>query len=152
MNYQRGEVQSKLEQRQSEEAVELARLGCWEEAIVVNQGIIEATPGDISAYNRLGKALVELGKIDKAIDAYSNSLKLEPNNSIAMKNLARLRERLGIKEEDLSNVTKQMLQRVNESMTEPQVEAEAIAEKSNTEEDTFEEEKETLPDGFFSFD
>ncbi len=152
MNYQRGEVQSKLGQRQSEEAVELAKLGCWEEAVVVNQGIIEATPGDVSAYNRLGKALVELGEIDKAIDAYNNSLKLEPTNSIARKNLARLRERLGIKEEDFSNVTKQVLQRVSESMIEPHVEVEAIAEKSNIEEESFEEKKETLPDGFFSFD
>ena len=96
MNYQQREVQRELGKRQSEEAVELAIRGCWEEAVVVNQGIIEGTPSDVGAYNRLGKALFELGELNRAEEAYSTSLKLEPANAIAVKNLARLRERLGI--------------------------------------------------------
>jgi shikimate kinase len=56
MKYQQGEEHSKLGQQLSEEAVELAMRGQWEEAVVVNKDIIERFPGDVSAYNRLGKA------------------------------------------------------------------------------------------------
>ncbi len=149
MKYQKGEEQSKLGQRQSEEAVELAMRGCWEEAVVVNQGIIEGTPGDVGAYNRLGKALFELGELYRAREAYSNSLKLEQTNAIAIKNLARLSERLGVTEESSSDVTEQVLQPASESTTEQPVVAEEIAEKrSSEEEEGSSEEDGTLPEGF----
>jgi len=142
MKYQQGEEQSKLGQRQSEEAVELAMRGCWEEAVVVNQGIIDGTPGDVCAYNRLGKALFELGELYRAMEAYSNSLKLEPANAIAIKNLARLRERLGVTEESPGDVSGQVLRPASEGMTEQHVVAEEIEEKGSSEEDG------TLPEGF----
>ena len=155
MKYQQGEEQSKLGQRQSEEAVELAMRGSWEEAVVVNQGIIDGTPGDVSAYNRLGKALFELGELYRAMEAYSNSLKLEPANVIAVKNLTRLRERLGVTGEVSSDVTGQVLQPASESMNEQPVVAEEIAEKRSSEDDegnSSEEEDGTLPEGFSSLD
>lgn len=155
MKYQQGEEQSKLGQRQSEEAVELAMRGSWEEAVVVNQGIIEGTPGDVSAYNRLGKALFELGELYRAMEAYSNSLKLEPANVIAVKNLTRLRERLGVTGEVSSDVTGQVLQPASESMNEQPVVAEEIAEKRSSEDEeegSSEEEDGTLPEGFSSLD
>lgn len=156
MIYQQREEQSKLGQRQSEEAVELAMRGCWEEAAVVNQGIIESTPGDVSAYNRLGKALFEMGEFHRAMEAYGNSLKLEPTNAIAIKNLARLRERLGITVESSSEVTGQVPQPVSERMTEQNILAEGIEEsikekRSSKEEDSSEEEG-TLPEGFSLLD
>ena len=155
MKYQQGEEQSKLGQRQSEEAVELAMRGSWEEAVVVNQGIIDGTPGDVSAYNRLGKALFELGELYRAMEAYSNSLKLEPANVIAVKNLTRLRERLGVTGEVSSDVTGQVLQPASESMNEQPVVAEEIAEKRSSEDEeegSSEEEDGTLPEGFSSVD
>ena len=149
MNYQQGEVQSELGKRQSEEAVELAMRGCWEEAVVVNQGIIEGTPSDVGAYNRLGKALFELGEFNRAMEAYNTSLKLEPTNSIAVKNLDRLRERLGTAEENSVDNTGQVIQPASESINEQHVEVEKIAEKgSSEEEDSAEEISETLPEGF----
>ena len=156
MTYQQREEQSKLGQRQSEEAVELAMRGCWEEAAVVNQGIIESTPGDVSAYNRLGKALFEMGEFHRAMEAYGNSLKLEPTNAIAIKNLARLRERLEITVESSCEVTGQVPQPVSERMTEQNTLAEgteeSIKEKKRSEEEDSSEEEGTLPEGFSLLD
>ena len=156
MTYKQREEQSKLGQRQSEEAVELAVRGCWEEAAVVNQGIIESTPGDVSAYNRLGKALFEMGEFHRAMEAYGNSLKLETTNAIAIKNLARLRERLGITVESSSEVIGQVPQPVSERMTEQNIVAEeideSITEKKSSEEEDISGEGETIPEGFSLLD
>lgn len=157
MTYKQREEQSKLGQRQSEEAVELAMRGCWEEAAVVNQGIIESTPGDVGAYNRLGKALFEMGEFHQAMEAYGNSLKLETTNAIAIKNLARLRERLGVTVESSSEVTGQVPQSVSERMTEQNIVAEGIEEsikekRSSEEEEDFSGEEETFPEGFSLLD
>jgi len=62
----------------------------WQEAITVNQSIIELFPTDIDAYNRLGRAFMELGEFAKAKEAYNRALGLDPYNSIAQKNLQRL--------------------------------------------------------------
>ncbi len=157
MIYQQREERSKLGQQQSEEAVELAMRGCWEEAAVVNQGIIESTPGDVSAFNRLGKALFEMGEFHRAMEAYGNSLKLEPTNAIAIKNHARLRERLGITVESSSEVTGQARQPVSESVTEQNIVAEVIEEsikekKSSEGEEDSSEEEGTLSEGFSLLD
>ena len=44
----------------------------------------------MDAYNRLGKALTELGRYAEARDAYAQAVKLDPLNGIASKNLQRL--------------------------------------------------------------
>ncbi len=88
MSYQEGEA--RLRRRLSREAIILAKQGRWEEAEAVNRSIIESFPADVDAYNRLGKALLELGKFAQAREAYSQALELSPNNAIAQKNLARL--------------------------------------------------------------
>jgi tetratricopeptide (TPR) repeat protein len=64
--------------------------GRWEEAIAANQSIIEVCPKDIDAYNRLGKALTELGQYAQARGAYSRAIEIDPKNSIARRNLRRL--------------------------------------------------------------
>ncbi len=152
MTYQQKEEQSKLGKRQSEEAVELAMRGCWEEAAVVNQGIIESTPGDVSAHNRLGKALFEIGEFHRAMEAYSNSLKLEPTNAIAIKNIARLRERLGATVESPSEVTEQEPQPVSEEMTEQNIVADGIEESVKEKKSSEEEDEGTVPEGFSLLD
>ena len=64
--------------------------GQWQEAAAVNQAIIAVFPNDVDAYNRLGKALTELGRYSEARQAYGKALEIDHLNSIAQKNLARL--------------------------------------------------------------
>jgi tetratricopeptide (TPR) repeat protein len=64
--------------------------GQWQEAASVNRAIIAVFPNDVDAYNRLGKALTELGRYSEAREAYAKTLELDSLNSIAQKNLARL--------------------------------------------------------------
>jgi tetratricopeptide (TPR) repeat protein len=87
---QEEEEKARLRQRLSKEAIGLALQGRWEEAEAINRDIIETFPSDVEAYNRLGRALTELGDFDGAKEAYLKALELAPENVIAKKNLARL--------------------------------------------------------------
>jgi tetratricopeptide (TPR) repeat protein len=87
---QQEEEKARLRQRLSKEAVDLALQGKWEEAETLNRDVIEKFPSDVEAYNRLGRALTELGDFDGAKEAYLKALELAPENAIAKKNLARL--------------------------------------------------------------
>jgi len=89
-SYQQEEEKAQLRQQLSKEAIDLALQGKWEEAEAVNRDIIKRFPTDVEAYNRLGRALTELGDFDRAKKAYFKALKLAPENTIAKKNLARL--------------------------------------------------------------
>ncbi|HEX77004.1 MAG TPA: tetratricopeptide repeat protein [Dehalococcoidia bacterium] len=89
MSYQ-GEERARLRRQRTKEAIALAMASRWQEAVAVNKSIIESYPTDIDAYNRLGRALMELGEYDQAAQAYSQALELDPHNSIARKNLERL--------------------------------------------------------------
>ena len=86
----REEDKARLRRKASQEAIALAMQSRWQEAVTVNQGIIEIFPTDIDAYNRLGRAFMEMGEFAKAKEAYSQALELDPYNSIAQKNLQRL--------------------------------------------------------------
>lgn len=86
----REEDKAKIRRRASQEAISLAMQNRWQEAVAVNQSIIELFPTDVDAYNRLGRAYMELGDFAKAKQAYAKVLELDPNNSIAQKNLQRL--------------------------------------------------------------
>jgi tetratricopeptide (TPR) repeat protein len=79
-----------LRRQMTELAVRLARNERWEEAVRVNEAIVEAFPNDVEAHNRLGKALLELGRYKEAREAYAKALELDPNNVIARRNLSRL--------------------------------------------------------------
>jgi tetratricopeptide (TPR) repeat protein len=87
---QEEEEKARLRQRLSKEAIDLALQGKWEEAEAVNRDIIEKFPTDVEAYNRVGRALTELGDFDRAKEAYFKALELAPENAIAKKNIARL--------------------------------------------------------------
>jgi tetratricopeptide (TPR) repeat protein len=73
-----------------EKAINLAMQNRWSEAVELNRELIEEYPGEVDAYNRLGKALMELGRYAEARDAYAQSLRVDPMNTIAQKNYARL--------------------------------------------------------------
>jgi hypothetical protein len=80
----------RLKQQRSKEAIDLAMQARWEEAVAVNQEIIEAFPQDVDAYNRLGRASMELGRYNQAREAYQRAVALDPYNAIANRNLRRL--------------------------------------------------------------
>ena len=73
-----------------DEAIELALASKWTEAVQVNRGVMDRFGPDEDTLNRLGKAYTELGQLDNAIEAYRGTLKLNPVNPIAQKNLAKL--------------------------------------------------------------
>jgi len=84
------EEQTRLKRQRSKQAIALAMQGRWREAVVANKNIIESFPSDVDAYNRLGRAYMELGRYAQAREAYGRALELDPYNTIAPKNLRRL--------------------------------------------------------------
>jgi len=84
------EEKGRPERQRTEQAIRLAMEGRWEEAAAVNRAILELFPNDVDSYNRLGKALTELGRYQEAREAYQKALELDPGNAIAKRNLARL--------------------------------------------------------------
>ena len=74
----------------ADQAVQAALEADWSRAIELNSKTVEAAPDDIEARNRLGRAYLELGKLDLAKAAYAEVLKTEPNNPIALRNVARI--------------------------------------------------------------
>lgn len=77
-----------------EEAREVALTGDWAHALDINTRFLERFPRDAEALNRKGRALLELGRLQEAWDAYSEALNVDPANMIARRNLQRL-EMLG---------------------------------------------------------
>ena len=61
-----------------------------QEVVAANKTLLESFPDDIDAFNRLGRAYMELGEYALAKQAYESAIKLDPYNSIAEKNLNRL--------------------------------------------------------------
>ena len=84
------EEKSRLKKDKSREAISLALEGRWDGAIEVNREILRVFPADVESLNRLGKALLELGRYSEARDAFTDAVKLAPYNSISKKNLERL--------------------------------------------------------------
>ena len=62
----------------------------WPRALELNQKILEAAPDDVEARNRLGRALIEVGRLDEAKAAFAEVLKTEPYNTIAFRGNARV--------------------------------------------------------------
>ena len=73
-----------------EEAIQAALESRWAEAVTINEQLVERHGGDEEAYNRLGKALSEVGRLKDALVAYEKSLELNPLNVIAQKNQRKL--------------------------------------------------------------
>jgi hypothetical protein len=84
------EDRARAKRLHAEQAIQLALQGQWAEAAQINREIIESFPNDVDAFNRLGKAMTELGRYGDAREAYEKALKTDPLNSIARKNLTRL--------------------------------------------------------------
>jgi tetratricopeptide (TPR) repeat protein len=76
--------------QKAERAIGFAMSNRWTEAVELNRELIADYPNEVDSHNRLGKALMELGRYSEARDAYAESLRIDPLNSIAQKNVARL--------------------------------------------------------------
>jgi len=89
MSYQE-EERTRLRRQSSRQAVALAMEGRWREAVAANKSLVESFPSDVDAYNRLGRAYMELGEYSLARESYEKATELDPYNTIAEKNLNRL--------------------------------------------------------------
>src|SRR5579859_2826468 len=87
---QSAEEKARLKKQWTDLAVKQAQEGQWEEAVITNRNILGLFPYEPDAFNRLGKAHSELGQYTEARQAYSQTLKYSPKNTIAKKNLDRL--------------------------------------------------------------
>ena len=66
-----------LRKEKSKESDQLMHYGLFQEAVDVNLTMVEMNHGDQKAYNRLGDALLKIGKSAEAHDAYQFSIFLE---------------------------------------------------------------------------
>jgi len=87
-----GEMDAANRQRRqlADRAIDLATRGDWDSAVTANRELLELGP-DTDAYNRLGKALAELGRHGEALEAYEQALARDATNRIAERNVERLR-------------------------------------------------------------
>ena len=81
-----------------DEAVRLAVDARWEEAVELNEFIIQSFGADEGSQNRLGKALTELGRLEDAKAAYDASLAINPLNPVARKNVSKLESLINAKD------------------------------------------------------
>lgn len=80
----------RLRNDRAKKAIGLAMKNRWSEAVAVNLSILREFARDLESYNRLGKALTELGRHREAKAAFRRALEISPHNVIARKNLYRL--------------------------------------------------------------
>ncbi|MDP9251068.1 MAG: tetratricopeptide repeat protein [Chloroflexota bacterium] len=87
-----GETDTTGRQRRhlSDLAIVQATQGDWEAAVATNRELLELG-ADTDAYNRLGKALAELGRHAEALEVYQQALARDATNRIAERNIERLR-------------------------------------------------------------
>lgn len=71
----------------AQKAISAALKGNWKEAETLNKEILKNSPKDIDALNRLARAYIELGKINKAKQTSKKVLEIDAFNSIATKSL-----------------------------------------------------------------
>ncbi len=75
----------------SNQAIAATLQGDWNAAIDMNKAIIKENPEDVEALNRIGLAYMITGKQKAAKNAYQKVLEIDPLNSIAIKNLKKIK-------------------------------------------------------------
>lgn len=73
-----------------QQAIDCSLKCLWDEAIDLNQQILENTPNDIATLNRLAKCYLQLGDKTSAKETYHKVLTFDKYNSVAQKNLKTL--------------------------------------------------------------
>jgi tetratricopeptide (TPR) repeat protein len=76
----------------SNQAIQATLSGDWENAVALNQQLLADTPNDVEALNRMALAYTVLGKTKSAKTSYEKVLEIDPLNSIAIKNLRKIKE------------------------------------------------------------
>lgn len=71
----------------SNQAIDAAMDCRWDEALKLNKKIIKDDPKNIDALNRQARVYMEMGKLSLAKKSYSEVIKIDPYNPIAVKNL-----------------------------------------------------------------
>lgn len=94
----------------AQQAIALAVQSRWQEAAGFNEQIVAMAPDDAEAYNRLGKAYTELGRIAEAREAYQRALAADAANLIAQRNLERLSR---INESEASEIARKAGQKLD---------------------------------------
>lgn len=74
-----------MENTLAQKAVSLAISGNWKEALVINQEILRTNPTDLDALNRLSRCYFEMGDTPKALATSKAVLKIDPENTIAIR-------------------------------------------------------------------
>jgi len=74
----------------ADQAVAAALDADWPRAVDLNAKIIEGAPDDVEARNRIGRAFIELGRLEEAKASFAEVLKAEPYNSIAIRGTQRV--------------------------------------------------------------
>lgn len=87
-----------------QQAIKAAISQDWSRAIEINRSIIDSSPDNIAAFNRLGTAQTKSNHPNLAKESFMQVLKLDPHNCIAKNNLAQL------KNKPSSPTTKQQIQ------------------------------------------
>ena len=77
MVYRETEHERLLKER-TRAAITFATEGKWAQAALLNREILDADPYNVQAFNRLGRALVELGNLNEALLAFRSALQLDP--------------------------------------------------------------------------
>lgn len=72
-------------------AINAAISSDWDQAIKLNEKIISHDKKNVDAFQRLGFALLQKGKIRKAKNIYRKALKLQPGNYTISENLERIK-------------------------------------------------------------
>lgn len=84
------EEKNKIRRHLVDQAIALAMQNRWSDAAKLNQQVLDLFPEDTDALNRLGRSQMEMGRYRDARAAYQKTVHLDPSNTIARKNLARL--------------------------------------------------------------
>lgn len=98
-----GQGRGRARRQLVEQARKYATEGKWREALEVNQQLVDRTPKDVDAYNRLGKAYFELRRFRSAYEAYQTAYEIDPANVIAQRNISRI-EPLKDSEEEIGEI------------------------------------------------
>jgi Flp pilus assembly protein TadD len=89
-NITKSQIRDEMHRQLAAQAIEHALNGRWDEAIHPNQQLVEMSPDDSQARNRLGNAFMQLGRYEEALETYEQCLQRQPSNNIARKKTAEL--------------------------------------------------------------
>src|SRR5262249_5278223 len=74
----------------ADQAIAAALDSDWPRSAELNKQILDASPDDVEARNRFGRALLELGRLEEARAAYQETLKAYPHDPIGLRQVARV--------------------------------------------------------------